>query len=222
MSKTPKPSEELKSYVNAYLMARVLAEAKRDDVNAVYKEVLTELPIFADAYDCEDGHQIFDPDHMYLSKDNERAKEIYASADKLLKERGIKPADMDKDFCPALVAESLQMDVKHLLIKAMARMIVKDRTPEDLLFQVLVDWGVDLALPITTEAVAGKTVFFVDGSALAACFDPDISEDLVKELAKRKPLRAVFGDSSYGTDSVKINVEQLFKLLSPSTQIKSL
>jgi len=100
--------------------------------------------------------------------------------------------------------------------------IKEDRTPEDLLFQVLVDWGVDLALPIAKETIAGKAVFFVDGNALAACFDASISEELVKELAKRKPLRAVFRDSSYGSDSVKINVEQIFKLLSPTTEIKSL
>lgn len=97
-----------------------------------------------------------------------------------------------------------------------------DRTPEDLLFQVLVDWGVDLSLPIQPETIAGKKVFFVDGNALAACFDPKISEDLVKALAQRKPLRAVFRDSSYASDSTKINVEQIFKLLSPETEVKSL
>ncbi len=80
----------------------------------------------------------------------------------------------------------------------------------------------DLALPIEQQKVAGKTVFFVDGNALAACFDPKISEVLVKELAKRKPLRAVFRDSSYDNDSTKINVEQIFKLLSPETEVKSL
>lgn len=100
--------------------------------------------------------------------------------------------------------------------------IKEDRTPEDLLFQVLVDWGVDLALPIEQQQIAGKSVFFVDGNALAACFDPDISEDLVKALAKKKPLRAVFRDSSYASDSTKINVEQIFKLLSPATEVKSL
>lgn len=100
--------------------------------------------------------------------------------------------------------------------------IKEDRTPEDLLFQVLVDWGVDLALPIEQQTISGKTVFFVDGNALAACFDQKISEDLVKELAKRKPLRAVFRDSSYDSDSTKINVEQIFKLLSPETEVKSL
>lgn len=100
--------------------------------------------------------------------------------------------------------------------------IKADRTPEDLLYQVLVDWGVDLALPIAQETLGGRTVHFVDGNALAACFDQNINDDLVKEIAKRKPLRAVFRDSSYGSDSVKINVEQIFKLLSPSTEIRSI
>ena len=100
--------------------------------------------------------------------------------------------------------------------------IREGRTPEDLLFQVLLDWGIDLASSITTEQMEEKTVFFVDQNALAACFDPDISEELVQEIAKRKPLRAVLRDSSYASDSVKINVEQIFKLLSPDTEVRSL
>jgi len=100
--------------------------------------------------------------------------------------------------------------------------IRQNRTPEDLLFQVFVDLGVDLALPISHETIAGLKVFFVDGNALAACFDTGISDNLVKEIAKRKPLRAVFRDASYGSDSVKINVEQIFRLLSPETEVRSL
>ena len=100
--------------------------------------------------------------------------------------------------------------------------IREDRTPEDLLFQVLLDWSVDLSLPITQETIGGKTVFFVDENALAACFEPDISEDMVKELAARKPLRAVFRDSGFASDSVKINVEQIFKLISPGTEVKTI
>ena len=97
-----------------------------------------------------------------------------------------------------------------------------DRTPEDLLFQMLVDWGLDLALPVIPESIDGKTVFFADGNALAACFDAGINDDVVKEIAKRKPLRAVFRDVSYGSDSVKINVEQIFRLLSPETEVRSI
>jgi adenine-specific DNA-methyltransferase len=97
-----------------------------------------------------------------------------------------------------------------------------DRSPEDLLFQVLVDWGLDLALPIATEIIEGKQVFFVDQNALAACFDTGVTDAMVKAIAQRKPLRAVFRDSSYGSDSVKINVEQIFKLLSPETEVRSI
>lgn len=100
--------------------------------------------------------------------------------------------------------------------------IREDRTAEDLLFQVLLDWGVDLALPISQQVIAGKTVFFVDGNALVACFDTGIDEDFVKQLAGHKPLRVVFRDAGFANDSVKINVEQVFKLLSPATEIKTL
>jgi adenine-specific DNA-methyltransferase len=97
-----------------------------------------------------------------------------------------------------------------------------NRFPEDLLFQVLVDWGLDLALPISEVMIEGKQVFFVDNNALAACFDAGITDEMVKAIAQRRPLRAVFRDSSYGTDSVKINVEQIFKLLSPETEVRSI
>lgn len=100
--------------------------------------------------------------------------------------------------------------------------IKPERAPEDLLFQVLVDWGVDLALPITEEVLDGKRVFFVDGNALAACFDTGLTDELIKAIAARKPMRAVFRDESYGDDSTRINVGQLFKLLSPNTELKSL
>jgi len=100
--------------------------------------------------------------------------------------------------------------------------IKPDRNPEDLLFQVFIDWGLDLTLPITKETIDGKTVFLVDSNALIACFDSGINEELVKKLAAHKPLRAVFRDDAFGSDSVKINVEQIFKSLSPVTEVKSI
>lgn len=102
--------------------------------------------------------------------------------------------------------------------------IRSDRTSEDLLFQVLLDWGVDLSLSIAQKNIAGKTVYFVDGSdkhmALAACFDLDIDEAFVKQLAAYEPLRAVFRDAGFANDSVKINVEQIFAQKSPNTDVK--
>jgi len=100
--------------------------------------------------------------------------------------------------------------------------VKEDRTAEDLLFQVLVDWGVDLTLPIRRETMQGKTVFFVDDNALVACFDSGVTEELVKELAKGEPLRVVFRDNGFLSDAVRINVEQIFRQLSPSTDVKTI
>jgi adenine-specific DNA-methyltransferase len=113
-----------------------------------------------------------------------------------------------------------QIDQKNLL--AAIDNIKPDRSAEDLLFQVLVDWGVDLTLPIRSETVHGKTVFFVDGNALVACFESGVTEELVKELAGREPLRVVFRDNGFVSDAVKINVEQVFRQVSPGTDVKSI
>jgi adenine-specific DNA-methyltransferase len=100
--------------------------------------------------------------------------------------------------------------------------IKPDRTHEDLLFQVLLNWGVDLTLPIVKLDIHGKDVFVVDDNALVACFDGRgaIDEEFVKQLAKRQPLRVVFCDAGFKDSAVKINVEQIFKLLSPATEVK--
>nr|WP_211340417.1 site-specific DNA-methyltransferase [Prosthecochloris vibrioformis] len=100
--------------------------------------------------------------------------------------------------------------------------IKPDRTPEDLLFQVLLDWGVELTLPIRRETMHGKTVFFVDENTLAACFDIGITEELVKDLAAYQPLRVVFRDNGFDSDALKINVEQIFRQLSPETEVKTI
>ena len=73
----------------------------------------------------------------------------------------------------------------------------------------------------TAQAFGWQTVFFVDDNALVACFDRGITEDLVKELAGHEPLRVVFRDNGFVSDAVKINVEQIFRQLSPTTDVKS-
>jgi len=104
--------------------------------------------------------------------------------------------------------------------------IKTDRSAEDLLFQVMLDWGVDLSLPIRKEAIEGKEVYFVNHDDLVACFDKGIDESLIKSLADKQPLRVVFRDDGFGTgndnDSVKINAEQIFKQLAPATDIKAI
>jgi len=100
-----------------------------------------------------------------------------------------------------------------------------DRTnPEDLLFQVLVDWGVDPTLPVHRETVQDKTIFCVNEPPhdLIACLDYGMTETLVKEPARHEPTRVVFRDNGFASDAVKINVEQIFKQLSPATDVKSI
>ena len=113
-------------------------------------------------------------------------------------------------------------DVKQADLLTAVDNVKPARTAEDLLFQVLVDWGVDLTLVIHRETVQGKTVLFVDDNALVACFDTGITEELVKELAGHQPLRVVFRDNGFVSDAVKINVEQIFRQLSPTTDVKTI
>ena len=98
--------------------------------------------------------------------------------------------------------------------------IKEDRTAEDLLFGVLVDWGVDLTLPIQREEILGKTVFFVGEDALTACFDEGLDEVFITELAGRNTMRVVFKESGFADDETKINTEQIFAQLSPGTDLR--
>ena len=156
-------------------------------------------------------------------------RRLRRAADKVRTGNPLNTQNLDTGFRAMKVDTSNMRDVYYAPdavaqgdLLAQVDNIKPDRKPEDLLFQVLVDWGIDLALPIATESIAGNKVFFVDTNALAACFDAGLTDDMVKEIAKRKPLRAVFRDASYGTDSVKINVGQIFKLLSPDTEVRSI
>ena len=100
--------------------------------------------------------------------------------------------------------------------------IKPDRTPEDLLFQVMLDLGILLSSDIEETEIAGKKVFSVAGGYLIACFDSNITEDTVKAIAKKQPFYAVFRDSGIANDSVMANFEQIFETYSPKTQRKVL
>ncbi|YAL84519.1 site-specific DNA-methyltransferase [Dermacoccaceae bacterium W4C1] len=100
--------------------------------------------------------------------------------------------------------------------------IKQGRSGEDLLFQVLLDWGLELTLPISANHVDGREVFVVDDGALVACFDDHVSHELVRALARQQPLRAVFRVSGFASDDARINAEQIFKELSPATEVKAI
>lgn len=98
--------------------------------------------------------------------------------------------------------------------------IKADRTDLDLLFGCLLEWGLPLSMPYTSENVEGCTVHTYNDGDLVACFNNDIPESVIKEIAKRKPLRAVFRDSGFKGSPEKLNVGETFKLLSPDTRVK--
>lgn len=96
------------------------------------------------------------------------------------------------------------------------------RSAEDLLFQVLLDWGLELTMPIGVEKLEGHEVYFVEDDALIACFDSVLSHELVRAIAQRGPLRAVFRDSGFASDDARINAEQIFREISPATDVKAI
>ena len=98
--------------------------------------------------------------------------------------------------------------------------IKDDRTDLDLLFGCLLEWGLPLSLPYKSEKIEHYTVHTYNDGDLVACFEENIPESVIKEIAKRKPLRAVFRDSSFANSPAKINVTEIFKLLAPDTRVK--
>lgn len=103
----------------------------------------------------------------------------------------------------------------------LASNIKEDRTSEDLLFQVMLDWGLELSLTIERKTVAGKEVFYVAGNSLVACFD-DLTFDVVDEVSKDHPLRFVSAEKAIHLDHDKTNIKERFKQLSPDTEVKFL
>ena len=98
--------------------------------------------------------------------------------------------------------------------------IKEDRTAEDLLFQVMLDMGVMLSSEIKVLDIQGKKVFNVNDGNLICCFDKNLTDEVVTEIAKLNPLYAVFRDSSMSTDSVAVNFDQIFETYSPTTTRK--
>lgn len=94
------------------------------------------------------------------------------------------------------------------------------RTDLDLLFQVMLRWGMELSLSIKKETVEGKTIYNVDNDSLIACFEDNLTDNLIRQIAQQEPLRAIFKDDSFTNSADKINLTQIFKEVSPMTKVK--
>ena len=139
------------------------------------------------------------------------------------------PADLDIGFrCLRLDSSNMENvyytpeETQQQDMFSLVDNVKSDRTPEDLLFQVMLDLGVLLSSPIEVKEIAGKKVFNVADGFLLACFDHDVTEETVKVIAQMKPYYAVFRDSSMANDSVATNFDQIFETYSPETVRKVL
>lgn len=139
------------------------------------------------------------------------------------------PADLDIGFrCLRLDSSNMENvyytpeEISQQDMFSLVDNVKSDRTPEDLLFQVMLDLGVLLSSPIEVKEIAGKKVFNVAEGFLLACFDHDVTEETVKAIAQMKPYYAVFRDSSMANDSVATNFDQIFETYSPETVRKVL
>lgn len=152
---------------------------------------------------------------------------IRRAGGKIKEENGLTAQNLDTGFRVLKLDSSNMQDVYYnpaavsqTLLDATIDNIKPDRTPLDLLFQVMLELGMPLSAKIEENAVNGKTYYAVNGNDIIACFDDDIDEEVITAIAKQQPLYAVFKDQSFASDSVAINNEQLFKTYSPATVIK--
>ena len=144
---------------------------------------------------------------------------IRRAGDKIKSESPMTTQDLDVGFRVLKLDDTNMKDVYYApddydqgMLAGLESNIKDDRTDLDLLFGCLIDWGLPLSLPYSSEQIDGCTVHTYNDGDLIACFDANIPESVVKEIAKRKPLRAVFRDSGFASSPEKINVFEIFKL----------
>ena len=147
---------------------------------------------------------------------------IRRAGEKIKSESPMTTQDLDIGFRVLKLDDTNMKDVYYApddydqgMLAGLESNIKDDRTDLDLLFGCLIDWGLPLSLPYSSEQIDGCTVHTYNDGDLIACFDTNIPESVVKEIAKRKPLRAVFRDSGFASSPEKINVFEIFKLYMP-------
>ncbi|WP_213951872.1 site-specific DNA-methyltransferase [Tepidanaerobacter syntrophicus] len=229
----PKPTTLLKHLLNMFYLndevildffsgsattAHAVMELNAEDGGG-RKYIMVQLP-----EPCDEKSEAYKAGFKNIA---EIGKERIRRAGKKIKEEA--GADIDYGFRVYRVDSSNMKDVYYRpdeldqnLLDQLESNIKEDRTGLDLLTQVMLEAGLELSLPIETKKIYGKEVHFVAGDSLVACFDEDVDEKLVKEIAKTKPLKVVFRDNSFKSCPDRINLEEIFKAISPGTEIKVL
>ena len=196
--------------------------SKNIDNKNNYKFIMVQLPEQTDA-----KSEAYKAGYKTICEIGE--ERIRRAGKKIKEESPLTTTDLDIGFRVFKVDSSNMEDVYYRpadynqgQMELFADNIKPDRTPEDLLFQVMLDLGILLSSDIQETEIAGKKVFSVAGGYLIACFDAEVTEETVKAIAQKQPVYAVFRDSSMASDSVATNFEQIFETYSPRTQRKVL
>ena len=157
----------------------------------------------------------------------ELAKERIRRAGKKIKEENPNAKDLDTGFRVLKLDDSNMTDVYYsaddysqAMLAMLESNVKSDRNDLDLLFGCLLEWGLPLSLPYCSEQIDGCTVHNYNDGDLIACFDENVPDSVIKEIARKQPLRAVFRDSSFVNSPSKINVGEIFKLMAPDTRVK--
>ena len=152
---------------------------------------------------------------------------IRRAGKKIQEESPLTTAELDIGFRVFKLDETNMEDVYYTPAETTQKMLAgfesnikSDRTDLDLLFGCLLEWGLPLSMPYHSEQIDGVTVHTYNDGDLIACFDKNIPESVVKTIAKRQPLRVVFRDDSFEDSPSKINVSEIFKMISPDTRVK--
>lgn len=182
--------------------------------------ILVQLP-----EKCEEGSIPYNEGYRTICDIGE--ERIRRSGEKVKEENGITAQNLDVGFRVLKLDDSNMNDVYYAageytqdMLSMLESNVKSDRTDLDLLFGCLLEWGLPLSMPYTSEQIEGCIVHTYNDGDLIACFDENIPDPVIKEIAKRQPLRAVFRDSSFNGSPAKINVGEIFKMLAPDTRVK--
>lgn len=196
----------------------VMQLANSKGINCHY--IMVQLP-----EKCKEGSDAFKEGFSTIC---EIGKErIRRAGKKIIEENPLTTGKLDVGFRVLKIADSNMNDVYYAageynqdMLALLETNIKADRTDLDLLFGCLLEWGLPLSMPYSSEQIDGVTVHTYNDGDLIACFDENIPDSVIKTIAKRQPLRAVFRDSSFNGSPAKINVGEIFKMLAPDTRVK--
>lgn len=190
------------------------------ECNGQRKFIMVQLP-----EECDEKSEAYEAGFSNIC---ELGKErIRRAGAKITEENSLGTHNLDIGFRVLKLDDTNMNDVYYAagdytqdLLSMLESNVKADRTDLDLLFGCLLEWGLPLSLPYTSETIEGCTVHTYNAGDLIACFDENIPDSVIKTIAKRQPLRAVFRDSSFANSPSKINVGEVFKLLAPDTRVK--